>query len=258
MLIPESTFVGIEPAGGGKSMHYAALDADLQVVALDAGDTGQLLAFIGGLRPSVIALHAPRSGSQGAMAEPEIRRRYNLRPGSKRWREWRVAEFELRRRNIRLHPVASRLKTAQSWVNAGRGLIRQIESMGYRPLLLDEPSGAPGLLEVQPHACFTALLEHRPFSRDTLEGRIQRQLVLYVAGLDLQDPLMALEEITRHHMLSGHLPLETVCRPEELDALAAAYTAYLASQKPESVTQLGERAEGLITVPASPLKDFYV
>jgi predicted nuclease with RNAse H fold len=257
MLVPESTFVGVEPAGGGKLMHYAALDADLHVVALEASDLGELLAFIGGLRPGVIALHAPRGGSQGAMAEPEVRRRYNLRPDSKRWREWRVAEFELRRRNIRLHPVASRLRTARSWVNAGRGLIRQLEGMGYRPLLLKEPSGAPGLLEVQPHACFTALLERRPFSRETLEGRMQRQLVLYMAGLDLQDPLMALEEITRHHMLGGHLPLEAIRQPEELDALAAAYTAYLVARKPERVTQLGERAEGVITVPVARLKDFY-
>jgi predicted RNase H-like nuclease len=90
-----------------------------------------------------------------------------------------------------------------------------------------------------------------------LEGRLQRQLVLYLEGLDLANPMHALEEITRHNLLMGHLPLERLRGHEELDALMAAYIAYLAATQPERVQQVGDPQEGLISVPAAGLKDFY-
>jgi predicted RNase H-like nuclease len=86
---------------------------------------------------------------------------------------------------------------------------------------------------------------------------MQRQLVLYLEGLDLPSPLHALEEITRHHLLSGYLPLDDLYEHDQLDALVAAYTAYLVGVDPKRVSQVGDREEGFITLPVEKLKDFY-
>jgi predicted RNase H-like nuclease len=66
-----------------------------------------------------------------------------------------------------------------------------------------------------------------------------------------------LEEITRHHLLTGDLPLAGLYDHDQLDALMAAYTAYLVGVKPGRISQVGDRDEGLITVPVAELKPFY-
>jgi hypothetical protein len=75
--------------------------------------------------------------------------------------------------------------------------------------------------------------------------------------LDIVNPMHALEEITRHHLLSGELPLNTLYDPENLDALVAAYTGYLTAVKPEHSTQVGMPSEGVITLATGELKPHY-
>jgi len=101
------------------------------------------------------------------------------------------------------------------------------------------------------------MLGLRPFLKQKLEGRIQRQLLLYIAGLDIPNPMRALEEITRHNLLNSRLPIECLYKHDQLDALVAAYTSYLVAAKPEKVIQAGDREEGMITLPTNELKDFY-
>jgi hypothetical protein len=113
------------------------------------------------------------------------------------------------------------------------------------------------LIEVQPHAAFTALLDHRPFLKRDLEGRMQRQLVLFLEGLDVPNPMHAVEEITRHHLLTGNLPFEGLYGPDQLDTLMAAFVAFLVGVKPERVSQVGDVDEGLITLPVAKLREFY-
>jgi predicted RNase H-like nuclease len=96
-----------------------------------------------------------------------------------------------------------------------------------------------------------------PLPQANAGGRLQRRLVLYLQGLDLMNPLQVLEEITRHHLLTGQLPRGGLHDHDELDALAAAFTAHQVGTKPERVSQMGDREEGLITLPSTDLKDFY-
>jgi predicted RNase H-like nuclease len=86
---------------------------------------------------------------------------------------------------------------------------------------------------------------------------LQRQLVLFLEGVDLPNPMRSLEEITRHHLLRGELPLRDVFPEEHLDALLAAYTALLVGTATERVVQVGDREEGFITLPTADLKSFY-
>jgi predicted RNase H-like nuclease len=191
------------------------------------------------------------------MLRPEIRRRFNLQPGGKTWGQWKLCEYELRRRNIRLYNTPAKEKDAPSWMRAGFEIYRRLQAMEFRLFERGQPVEARVVIEVHPHACFAVLLGHRPFLKQTLEGRLQRQLVLYLQGVDLVNPLTVLEEITRHHLLTGQLPLRGLLAHDELDALAAAFTAYLVGAKPDRVAQLGDRDEGMITLPSAEVKEFY-
>jgi predicted RNase H-like nuclease len=112
-------------------------------------------------------------------------------------------------------------------------------------------------LEVYPHACYTVLLGVTPFPKYTLEGRLQRQLVLYEQKVNVPDPMLFFEEITRHRLLKGILPVDNLYTPSELDALIAAYTAWLAVTHPDQVTLLGDPTEGQLAIPTANMKARY-
>lgn len=257
MLFDDAAFVRIDPTAGDRPLHYVALDSDLRLVILGQGTLEEVLAFVAGWERAVVAVDAPQSPNRGLMLRPETRQRFNLDPHTKTWGRWKVCEYELRRRNIRLYNTPEDETQAPRWIRTGFALYRRLQAMGFRFYQPGEEIGPRVMLEVHPHACFAVLLGRRSFLKQTLEGRLQRQLVLYLKGLDISDPLKALEEITRHHLLSGDLPLRGLLAHDELDALVAAYTAYLVACKPERTSQVGDREEGCITLPAAQLKDFY-
>ena len=137
----------------------------------------------------------------------------------------------------------------------GFNLYRRLEAQGYHAY----PSEGEALqwLEVYPHACYCVLLGQAPLPKNTFEGRIQRQLALFQEKIDLPDPMRLFEEITRHRLLQGILPLEHLYTQGELDALVAAYTAWLAATHPERTSRLGDPEESLVVLPAVELKRRY-
>ena len=48
MLFKEAVFIGIDPPSGEKSLTYAALDKDLNLIALGREDLTGVVAFVGG------------------------------------------------------------------------------------------------------------------------------------------------------------------------------------------------------------------
>ncbi len=229
-------FVGIDPTAAHKAFVYAALDRNLSLVTMAEGELGDVLAFLDTQTHVIVAINAPSSVSRGLVRLP------SARMGS-----MRQAEYELRRRGI---PVGGTGKTealCPPWVQLGFTLYRRLGEQGFRPYPAE--GAARRWLETHPHACFCALLNRRPFHRASLEGRLQRALILYERGLQIRDPMDFFEEITRHRLLSGHLPLDLLPLPEQLDALVAAYTAWLAVQQPEKISRLGDAEEGQIVLP---------
>jgi predicted nuclease with RNAse H fold len=257
MLFSDAVYVGIDPTAGKRPVHYAAIDNQLRLVAIDQGDIEEVLAFVAGQEKAVVAVDSPQSPNRGLMLRSDIRRRYNLNPEGRIWGQWKVCEYELRQRNIRLYNTPDSEEKAPGWVRFGFQLYRRLAEIGYRQYYVGEGLSARTMIEVHPHACFAVILGLRPFLKQTLEGRLQRQLVLYIAGLDIPNPLRSLEEITRHHLLTSRLPIESLYEHDQLDALVAAYTAFLVANKPDQVMQVGEREEGVITLPGNELKDFY-
>jgi predicted nuclease with RNAse H fold len=257
MLFADAVFVGIDPTAGRRPMHYAAIDNQLRLVAVDKGSMEDVLAFVAGQENAVVAVDAPQSPNQGLMKRSDVRRRYNLDPDGLTWGQWKVCEYELRQRNIRLYNTPDKEEDARGWVRVGFEIFRRLADLGYRHFITGESLTARSMIEVHPHACYTVMLGLRPFRKQTLEGRLQRQLLLYIAGVDVPNPLHALEEITRHHLLRSHLPIEDLYEHDQLDALVAAYTSYLVAARPEQIIQVGDRKEGMITLPIDELKDFY-
>jgi predicted nuclease with RNAse H fold len=257
MLFDDAVFIGIDATAGDRPLPFAALDAELCLVAHESADMEDVLAFAAGQSAAVAAVDAPQGPAIGLMQRSDIRRGFGLPPEGSTWGGWRVCEYELRRRGIRIANTPSMMALAPGWVQRGQQLHQRLKGLGYRTFVSGEPTSARMLIELHPNAAFSALLERQPMPKNSLEGRLQRQLLLFLKGLDIPNPMFALEEITRHHILTGELPLDDLKAPGELDALMGAYMAYLVALHPEQTTQQGDQAEGLITLPVPELKPDY-
>jgi hypothetical protein len=257
MFFTEAVYIGVNPSSSGRPIQFVALDPDLRLIARDQGDMEEVLAFIAGQEAAIVAVDSPQGGSQGVLKQPEIRERFDLPRDGDTWRNWRVAEYELRRRNIRLVNTATLDRIATKWLQHGLKLYSRLEDLGFSFFRVGGKPNRQLMLEVQPHAGFTTLLKRQPFPKETLEGRLQRQLVLFLEGLEIPNPMRSLEEITRHHLLRGELPLKDLFADEQLDALLSAYTSYLVGTSTDRVIQVGHKDEGYLTLPVAELQDHY-
>ena len=248
MLFTRATFIGIDPTAGQRPFTYAALDDDLRLLALSEADFSGAVAFALGQRAAFVAISAPARPNQGLMRLEEQRATLEPRPHPGRWENCRVAEYLLYQRGIRIPLTPDKANDCPRWQQMGMKVFEALLSQGYQPYPA-EAGAERQVLETYPHAVFTLLLGHAPFPKNSLEGRIQRQLVLREQKVDITNPMRIFEEITRHKLLQCILPLEALHTPEELDALAAAYMAYLAAHHPQNVTLLGDASEGQIAIP---------
>jgi hypothetical protein len=255
MFFTVSTFIGIDPTAGKRPFVYAALNGNLQLLALGQGEMNDVLAFVAGQRQARVAVCAPRRPNQRLMEKAEVRDQLSPPPRPGRWINFRLCEYQLRQHNISSPRTPAQEKNCPNWMRMGFNLYRRLEGLGFHSF--PSPETDHQTLEVYPHACYTALLGQTPFPKTTLEGRLQRQLILYEQKINIPDPLRFFEEITRHRLLKGILPLDDLYTPGELDALVAAYTACLAANHPEQVTVLGHPDEGETYLPVAELKPRY-
>ena len=255
MFFTHTTFIGIDPTAGHTPFSYAALDHGLGLLALGHGTLDEVLAFCGGQQQAAVAVCAPPRPNQGLMDQEAVRQRISPAPKPGRWSGFRLAEYLLRQHHISTYKTPSTEQDCPAWMRMGFQLYRRLEGLGYQAYPAADASRQ--WLEVYPHACYCALLGQVPLPKNTLEGRIQRQLALVEAKLEVPDPMDLFEEITRHRLLQGIFPVKELYVQGELDALAAAYTAWLAVKHPERTTLLGDPGEGVVVVPAAELKRRY-
>jgi len=252
MLFTDSVFVGIDPTSSHKSFTYAALDKSLNLVALADGELDEVTAFLAGQSSAIAAVNAPSGLNRGLVRDKKKEMFKSLKT---RASGFRVAELELRERGIAVSGTPSTLVASPAWVQAGLTLYRKLEKMGFKKYPAEHESYQ--LMETHPYAGFCVMSGAVPHPKPSLEGKIQRQLLLYEAGVRIKDPMDFFEEITRHKMLKGIWPLELLYLPEQLDAIVAAYTAWLAIHKPENISILGDPKESLIVLPEKNLKEKY-
>lgn len=255
MLFDTTLFIGIDTSGGRKPFTYAALDKNGKLVALKDGEIEDMQAFIAGQPGAIIAVNAAPRPGMGLVRQDKLEQ--NLPPLGIAGRslDMRLAEHVLREHGINVAMTPSRKEFCANWVQTGFDFYHRLEGMGVVPY--PTPDAPSQWLETHPHAIFCTLLGQLPLARSTLEGRQQRQLVLYEQGLGMRDPMEFFEEITRHKLLKGLLPLQQIYTAEELDAIAAAYMAYLVARYPERICKVGDAREGQIFLPVSELKAKY-
>lgn len=250
MLLEPLTWIGVYPApqpGKGRGLlTYAALNKSLRVLALSQGSSEDLIAYAGGQSAAVIAINAPRRLSPGL---PQLTSQAALFPISHppKLIKGRLADRQLREHNLGHPHTPINLEQCPAWIRRAFTLYETLASIGY----CEYPSGSQPLqvMEVFTQATFTLLSGEPPLPRNSLEGRLQRQLLLNDKDVDVPDPMRFFEEVTRYKLHSGILPLDEICSPAELDALAAAYTAWLAIKQPERIMLYGDENEGQVVVP---------
>lgn len=254
MSFSDIVFIGIDTSGGSQPFNYAALDDDCQLVALGNGNEEEPLEYIKAQPHVVAAINTPAAPSKGLVRETLANK--HLSPGQLRGSDLRMAEFELRNHGIHVSPTPSRREACSAWVQSGFKFHQALGDLGFKPY----PSEGEKYqwLETHPHAGYCAILGQKPFPKPTLEGRLQRQLALYERGVGINDPMEFFEEITRHRLIKGILPVEYIYDSEELDAILAAYTAYLTVKQPGEVIRVGDESEGQITLPLTSLKEMYL
>jgi len=245
-------YIGIDPTAGRHPFTYAAFDHDFRLAVLAAGEQDELLDFLKSRPQALVAVNAPPRPGQGLVRQRLIDQ--NAAPGQLRGSDMRLVEYELRERGITVAPTPSRSEFCAAWAQMGFDLYRRLETLGFKPY----PSKADKVyLETHPHAAFCALLGQVPLPKPTLEGRLQRQLALHGIGAGITDPMDFFEEVTRHKLLRGALPMEFIYAPEELDALAAAVTAWVTANRPGEFCLLGHKQEGQIVLPVGELQERY-
>ena len=256
MLFDATTFIGVDPSGGRKPFTYAALDGDRKLMALGDGEVEEVLAFLGGQRSAFVAVNAPSQTNKGLVKQEEVKRSLAPLHQPGRGAEMRLSEHILREHGIVIANTPSRADLAPTWMQMGFSFYQRLASMGYSCF----PEGSEAThqwMETHPHAVYCVLLGQAPLQKHSLEGRLQRQLILFELGLGIQDPMNFFEEVTRHRLLKGSLPVDNLYQPGELDALAAAYTAFTAARHPNQISLIGTQEEGRIIIPVPELKQKY-
>jgi predicted RNase H-like nuclease len=166
-----------------------------------------------------------------------------------------VAEYTLFQKNIRIPNTPDELNSCSGWMKTGFKFYRRLEEFGFKDYPKEKYQQQ--VLEVYPHAAYTVLLKRVPFLKKTLEGRLQRQLILHSLSVDVPDPMRIFEEFTRYKILQGLLPLEGLFSVEEMEALVAAFTAWKAAVEPDDIIRVGDPKEGEIILPSAVLKSKY-
>ena len=80
MLFTDSAFIGIDLTSGHKSFTYAALDKDLNLLALADGEMDDVTAFLAGQSSATVAVNAPAGVNRGLVRE--IMKKKMLTPSS--------------------------------------------------------------------------------------------------------------------------------------------------------------------------------
>jgi hypothetical protein len=115
---------------------------------------------------------------------------------------------------------------------------KSITQAGFKQLSTQSPRR---WMETDSQEGFLTRCGHELLSRRSIEGRLQRALILYDARLQIPDPMDYFEEITRYKLIQGILPVEIIYPARELDALMAAYVAWLTVNEPRQTHDVGNR-----------------
>lgn len=226
---------------------YAALDENQNLLALGHGDFDEVLAYLGGQQRAVAAINCPRQLNTGAVNDRTIYQ--DVLPFEEKPRRMnaRLCERLLDDQGLAIGTTPNKLESCPAWMKAGFDVYHRLSDFGYHPY----PSEEGQLLDLETHAegIFWRLLSGKRALPESLEGRLQRQLILSDHHMPVPDAMNFFLEITRFKLIHGELPDEDIHSYEELNALAAAFIAWQAWHHPDEIDLVGDPEEGQIALP---------
>ncbi|MBI9051493.1 MAG: DUF429 domain-containing protein [Anaerolineaceae bacterium] len=238
---PRFTFVGIEPLVNSNGFAFAALDEQLNLLAIGEGSPKDVFAYLLGQEAVLTGIHAPGFTGQAAETYPQVDASH---PPAK---EYRFCEHQIWKEKIPINFTTAKISKMSASARRGYQLIQTLQRYGF--IFAHQSPANKILIETQPAACYHQLIDKQPLQEDSFLGRIQRQLALHNHHLPVQDPMGFFEEITRYKLLMGKITLKSILIPEELNALVIAYTAWLVKQKPDQMQRWGDGSDGEIILP---------
>jgi hypothetical protein len=221
------------------------LDGGLHLLEHREGSLEETLSVIDSYETVDVALNFPGQPNQGILKNSRARYGGRGRPAIQGL-EMRLGEAVLHRMGVKVTGTPSDFSLCPLWMQQGFSFYERLEGMGFLRYPSEDPKR---MLETQVEAVFHSLLGHALLSQRLLEGRIQRQLILFEQGMRIADAMDFFEEITRHRFIQGSLPLQTLYTLPELDGMAAAFMAWYAANRPQQVSQVGDPIEGLLVLP---------
>jgi hypothetical protein len=226
---------------------YAALDDEKQLIAIGHGDQNEVLAYLGGQQAAHITINAPRRPNMDIVNNAITYQEELPFEKPAHHTNARLCEVLLREKGFKMPYTPDKVKSCRVWMRRGFDLYRRLAGFGYEPFPNEE--GSRHSLEIHTDAVFWHLLDGKTPLPDSLEGRLQRQLILYDQELPVPDAMDFFLEITRHKLIHGDLPDEEIYSMEELNALTGAFIAWQAAHHPEKIELLGDSEEGQIALP---------
>jgi hypothetical protein len=238
-------YIGIDPFAREGSFTFSILDENCHLIDMGDGFITDINVIIQSIEQVCVAVNGPRRTNIG-LVKKELSTQ-NLLPGQKRGGDIRMAEKLIRDKGINISATPSREELCPEWMQLSFLIFNELDNLAFFPF----PTEGKGRLWIETHAqtFFYFILGQKPFAKSSLEGRLQRQLSLFDSGVGIHNPMKFFEEITRHKLLKGLLPLDLIYSPEKLDSLSAAYMAYLTVNQPYSIELVGSEEEGKIVIP---------
>jgi hypothetical protein len=248
MLYSGKLFIGIDLTQGEKVISYSVLNEDLETITLAQGSYQSLLTYLGEQQTSIVGIYGPAQPNQNILTSADRRTQYEIKMGKGRPGNMRVAEYVLKQHKLPTYQTPNTTKDAPAWMQTSFKLYRDLAKLGYQKFSIGTNAGQQ-MAEVLPEVGFKAWVEGELLTRRSFHGRLQRQLALYEMGINITDPMLYFEEITRYKILQGVLPEEIILPNGTLSALSAAYLAWQTKHQPENITLVGLEIEGQIAIP---------
>lgn len=243
----EVQYMGVDLNAPRGSFGYTLIGRNQRILSRGCMKLEKWDAFLQSQSVQIICLTSPVSLNTGQMRRPDFRQSLNPVPPGSRYQNLRTSEYEILSRGLPVSRTPADFDACSPSVQRSLRFTSALAVCGYNSAA-DGENGRQ-LLEIPPEAWFQQLLGYKLLPASSLEGRIQRQLVLQSLNLNVPDAMEFFEEVTRHKLLFGQLPENIVLPLPVLYSIAAAYTAWASVHAPGLICCFGCSDEGYLHLP---------
>jgi hypothetical protein len=241
------SFMGIDFTSQRNSFTCAVIDSSKRIKFCNSISPLEWQSVLNSYQDVITGINSPLTLNLGYMSDGEYRQTLDPIPSKTKYSDMRVCEYQLL--SLGLSPTRTP-KDVGRFSPGFQKAFKFSSDLGVKGFQFwPFPNSRFQMFEVNADAAYWSLLEVKPFSVSSLEGRIQRQLCLQANGIDVDDAMEFFEEITRYRFLSGQLPDGKILSSSALNALVSAYTAWVIVNRPAEYRRIGEPDEGLIFLP---------